>query len=163
MVRMTRAALAICLGIFLSSSTAEAQSIRAVNGRKSFSGSIASLFGGIMDTFQGGTAGQVKMAHVEGESGLVRNLSPGTAPPSGPTSIFINAGGKDNYTDTKGNTWVPDSSFVGTGRTYHKSSQPIANTDKQPIYQSERYAPELKYEIPVANGKFDVYLHWAGK
>jgi hypothetical protein len=114
-----------------------------------------------MDTFQGDKAAQVKMA-VEGETGLVRNLSPGNAP-SVQTSIFVNAGGKDDYTDKKGNIWVPDSSFVSSGRTYQKSSQPIANTDKQPIYQSERYAPELKYEIPVANGKFDVYLHWAGK
>jgi hypothetical protein len=124
--------------------------------KKSFSVSIVSLFGGIMDTFQGDKAAQVKMV-VKGETGLVQNLSPGNAP-SVRTSIFINAGRKDDYTDKKGNIWVPDSSFVSSGCMYQKSSQPIANMDKQLIYQSECYAPELKYEIPVTNGKFNVYL-----
>lgn len=84
-----------------------------------------------MDTFQGDSAGVAKVEVVNEGSSVNRNLSPGTtyaAPPAPvPTpgteqqGIFINAGGRDDYTDTDGNTWVPDANFVNTGRTYQKT------------------------------------------
>lgn len=80
-------------------------------------------------------------------------------------SIYINCGSSSSYTDPSGITWQADKNF-NTGVTGSVgSSVDISGTTKDPLYRSERYdvngGPELKYDIPVPNGQYDVALHFA--
>jgi hypothetical protein len=80
--------------------------------------------------------------------------------PAGPRPIYINAGGP-TFRDSAGLTWVKDDGMFDSGKVY-STSENISNTNKPILYQSERYNPKMKYEIPVINGiKYDVYLHFA--
>ena len=72
-------------------------------------------------------------------------------------ALRINAGGQA-YTDTSGNIWSADTSYVG-GDTYANASA-IAATNDDPLYQSERYGT-FSYQIPVSNGTYTVTLHFA--
>ncbi len=72
--------------------------------------------------------------------------------------IRINCGG-GSYVDTAGNLWSADINFTG-GATY-STSTPIAGTDDDPLYQSERYGNNFGYQIPVADGTYIVTLHFA--
>jgi len=72
---------------------------------------------------------------------------------------FINAGGSD-YTDPDGITWVADTGFYTTGKT-HSTTADITNTGKPKIYQTERYGSEMRYDIDLLNGEYNVYLHFA--
>jgi len=78
--------------------------------------------------------------------------------PSDPRSIFINTGGP-NIRDPDGNLWVSDAQY-NVGKT-HSTSVEIANTDKPMLYQTERYAPDMRYDVSIANGAYDVYFHYA--
>ena len=78
--------------------------------------------------------------------------------------IFINAGGPI-FTDSTGNVWSADIHF-NTGKPYKpRKVVPIANTTEDTLYQTERWdpptGPELRYDIPLLNGDYDVYLHFA--
>ncbi|MEA5624985.1 malectin domain-containing carbohydrate-binding protein [Nostoc sp. UHCC 0251] len=73
-------------------------------------------------------------------------------------AIRINVGG-GAYTDTVGNIWQADSFFTG-GSTY-SITDPIFKTEDDPLYQSERSAANLSYQIPVANGNYLVKFHFA--
>ncbi len=75
-----------------------------------------------------------------------------------PDPIRINAGG-EAYTDSKGQTWIADR-FFEDGRTSQTSDR-ISGTLDESLYQSGRYATSMDYHIPVANGVFDVNLHFA--
>lgn len=75
-----------------------------------------------------------------------------------PDPIRINAGG-GAYTDTKEQTWQADR-FFEDGRTL-QTNDSITGTPDVSLYQSERYATSMDYHIPVANGVFDVNLHFA--
>jgi len=80
--------------------------------------------------------------------------------------IRINCGVNDkDYVDPDNNTWIPDTGFyIGNTRKSFTTSS-ISNTDKEHLYRSERYkanaAAPMKYNIPVANGLYDVHLHLA--
>ena len=54
--------------------------------------------------------------------------------------------------------------FVNTGLTFVKPV-PINGTEDDTLYQSERWdvfnGPSMIYDIPVPNGVYDVFLHWA--
>jgi len=106
------------------------------------------------------------------ESQLARRLggsSPLPTPVPQPISSSsyvqrINAGG-NGYTDADGNQWSADQyyssgnwGYIG-GRSY-KRSDPIDNTDDDPLYQSERYG-NFSYQFDVPNGQYDVVLHFA--
>ena len=131
---------------------------------------ISSLFGGIMDVFQGG--GDSKTESEVQVSGAVRDslgrmdraLSGGEGSVPFSTAnegIFINAGSSSNYTDPDGTVWMTDKGLYNTGRSY-TTSDDISNTDKPTIYQSERWRSAMTYSIPVSNGfEYDVYLHFA--
>uniref|UniRef100_A0ACD5H4R3 Malectin n=1 Tax=Desertifilum tharense IPPAS B-1220 TaxID=1781255 RepID=A0ACD5H4R3_9CYAN len=70
----------------------------------------------------------------------------------------INAGG-GQYTDPSGQVWQADAHFKG-GSTYSTTAE-IAKTESDTLYQTERWATNLSYEIPVANGGYNVNLHFA--
>ncbi len=77
-------------------------------------------------------------------------------------TIRINTGG-GTYVDSLNNTWSADNYF-NTGYTY-QTIDPIANTNNQALYQTERWDPldttEMEYAIPVTNADYEVYLHFA--
>ena len=78
---------------------------------------------------------------------------------------YINAGGP-NYTDPAGREWLSDisSSWFNTGNVATTGSA-ITGTDKEPLYQSERWdgsgSPEMLYSLAVAAGQYRVRLHFA--
>ncbi len=87
-----------------------------------------------------------------------------TAPPPAGEAVYrINVGG-DAYVDSLDNTWAKDDQYFNTGNTFAVSS-PIANTNDDTLYQTERWdldtAPELIYSLPVPNGSYEVRLHFA--
>ncbi len=41
------------------------------------------------------------------------------------------------------------------------AGQAVSGTVDDPLYRSERYAATLKYQVPVANGTYEVTLHFA--
>ena len=73
-------------------------------------------------------------------------------------TIRINAGGGD-YIDPSKNSWQADQYFSGgnTGST----TDEIVSTNIDPVYQSDRWANNLSYDIPVTNGLYSVNLHFA--
>ena len=77
-------------------------------------------------------------------------------------SIRINVGGGE-FTDENNQTWLKDFGY-NTGRAA-SSSEPIANTKNDFLYQTQRYDPrntlEMLYQIPVANGEYNIKLHLA--
>ena len=78
-------------------------------------------------------------------------------PPSG-NSIYINAGGP--AINAGGINWGADQYSAG-GSTYNVGAA-IANTTSDAIYQTERFAGgNLSYNVPVANGTYEVQLHFA--
>lgn len=81
---------------------------------------------------------------------------------SEPSTLFINSGGPSftfNMED-----WTADEYFVG-GTPFPTTPNPIpiANTDNDELYQTERFSTSgtLVYEIPVINGTYNVDLHFA--
>ncbi|WP_193210601.1 malectin domain-containing carbohydrate-binding protein [Luteolibacter marinus] len=80
----------------------------------------------------------------------------------GPAVLRVNVGGLE-YLDLLGNTWVADHGYnTGVAET---SSDAIANTDDDPIYQSRRFdrshGAELKYSFPLPDGEYELRLHFA--
>ncbi|WP_440991677.1 malectin domain-containing carbohydrate-binding protein [Haloarchaeobius baliensis] len=71
----------------------------------------------------------------------------------------VNTGG-NAYTAADGTEYVADAYFdqsAGTAST----SEPIANTVDDTLYQTERYGDPLSYSFPVTNGTYNVTLHLA--
>lgn len=79
-----------------------------------------------------------------------------------PSPIFLNCGGP-SFRDSHDNEWLRDTYF-SNGRAYRKNDS-IGGTEKQKLYQSQRFErknePELSYEIPLDDGIYDVYFHFA--
>ena len=75
----------------------------------------------------------------------------------------MNAGGPD-YTDPVGNLWETDAGYYNTGSAYFNDVA-IANTDRDPLYQNERWDPasgeEMLYRFPTPPGTYTVRLHFA--
>ncbi|MEL6815611.1 MAG: malectin domain-containing carbohydrate-binding protein, partial [Cyanobacteria bacterium J06598_3] len=70
-------------------------------------------------------------------------------------TLRVNAGG-ERYVDSNGHIWLADAFFDG-GKTTYKYAD-ISNTKDDVLYRSERYAKNLTYAIPVANGIYDLNL-----
>ena len=86
---------------------------------------------------------------------LVTAADPG---PTGGAVVFaVNAGGGE-VTAGDGVTYLADAGATG-GRTY-TTSHPIAGTDDDALYQSERYG-DFAYRVPVENGVYDVTFRLA--
>src|SRR5690606_2662938 len=69
----------------------------------------------------------------------------------------INAGGGEHVAQS-GAVYRADAFFTG-GQT-HQISQTIQGTAEQNLYPNERWG-NWTYAIPVANGRYDVRLHFA--
>ncbi|MUG96098.1 hypothetical protein F7734_28655 [Scytonema sp. UIC 10036] len=80
-------------------------------------------------------------------------------PAATPGTIRIDVGAQQAYTDLAGNVWSPDRDFLNG--TIFTTGAAIAKTDDDPLYQTQRTAKNLAYEIPVANGNYLVNLHFA--
>lgn len=76
----------------------------------------------------------------------------------GQTSYRVHCGG-EAYVDSQGNAWAADANFVG-GDTFG-TSQPIANTADQPLYQTERWGAATTYQFGVADGTYTVTLKFS--
>ncbi len=78
-------------------------------------------------------------------------------------AIRINCAGPD-YTDGAGNLFIADTYYNTIATTYtYSSTNPIANTVDDVLYQTERFAyvNNLHYEIPVPNDTYTVNLHFS--
>jgi hypothetical protein len=79
------------------------------------------------------------------------------------TTARINAGGPALSID--GVTWSADQYYTDVNSaepsrtTYYNTS--IANTTSQEVYKSERYGKAFHYNVPMANGSYQVRLHFA--
>ncbi len=72
--------------------------------------------------------------------------------------IRINAAGAA-FTASGNRKFIADQYFVG-GQAF-TITRPIANTEDDILYQSERWATNLPYNIPVVNGNYQITLHFA--
>ena len=79
---------------------------------------------------------------------------------SAQTSLNINCGGRE-YIATDGARWIDDYYFDGGDLLY--SSDAIVNSQDMPLYRSGRAGlyGDFAYNIPVANGSYNVTLHFA--
>lgn len=80
----------------------------------------------------------------------------------GPAVVRVNSGGAA-YTDLLGNVWAADYGFnTGVAET---STGAIAGTADDTLYQARRfdrsYGAELKYSFPLADGEYELRLHFA--
>jgi hypothetical protein len=91
--------------------------------------------------------------------------SPTPSPSATPTPTpgtsdltLINCGGTA-YLDSVGQSWSADKYF--TGGTTKIYSATVSGTADPKLYQSERFGKTLSYQIPVANGNYEVTLDFA--
>ncbi|WP_238717444.1 malectin domain-containing carbohydrate-binding protein [Natronorubrum halophilum] len=83
--------------------------------------------------------------------------SPTASAAPGDVVFAVNAGG-GAYTAADGTDYRADTGY--SGGTAASTGDPIAGTDDDTLYQSERYG-DFSYEIPVANRTYDIELHFA--
>jgi fibronectin type 3 domain-containing protein len=69
----------------------------------------------------------------------------------------IDSGAPTSYTSSTGQVWLADTFF--SGGNLRTVLTPIANTNDQKLYQTERWGL-FNYAIPVANGTYDVRFHF---
>lgn len=111
------------------------------------------------------TVSAADLANPANESAASAPANVSTPPaPAGTAAVWrIHAGGAA-FTDVQGNSWSADTLF-NTGVPVDWGSVGISGAADSRIYQSERYdpagAPELQYDLPVANGTYTVRLHFA--
>ena len=80
------------------------------------------------------------------------------SPAAAGSTIRINSGGT-SYTDSSSQVWSADAYF--TGGTAASYTATVSGTSDPTLYQSERSAKTLTYNIPVANGTYDVTLDFS--
>jgi hypothetical protein len=85
--------------------------------------------------------------------------APAVAPATPAPPVRIKAGPAAAFTDSAGNSWLPDQGFAD-GETIERPDLQIANTQTPAIYHSERYSM-TSFSYPVRNGKYTVKLHFA--
>jgi Malectin domain len=85
--------------------------------------------------------------------------SPVLPPQPTVSPLLINCGG-ESYTDSLNRVWVADQYF-NEGTKVFNTSNPIANTEDDILYQSERYGISMTYSIPRPAGLYTVTLHFA--
>lgn len=86
--------------------------------------------------------------------------------PSGTQPAYdkrVNAGGTQ-YTDVSSNIWLADQVYASGGFGYvagttFSTTDPIGNTNDDPLYQSERFhTSTLEYKFDVVDGTYDITL-----
>lgn len=110
--------------------------------------------------------GGVGTASVIGGAGTAayftdQETSTGTIQAASQFPIRINCGGPQ-YTANDGREFEADSTnqYYSGGSTY-STSDGISNTNDDTLYQTERWGDPIGYDIPVANGTYDVRIHLA--
>lgn len=79
----------------------------------------------------------------------------------------VNCACDKEYTDLKGNLWLPDQSFNGSsyGNEFANAADrgdlSIEETSCPRVYQTEAYGSQLFYHFPLPDGKYNVYVHIA--
>ena len=129
------------------------------SGTSSWMTPVVSLPMGVSD-FQVTATGSSYYAPYGGATTINANLRVNrvtSIPDPGDTVIAINSAGAE-YLALDGTTFVADSAFEG-GST-QVSSHTVANTGDETLYNSWRWG-NFAYRIPVANGRYEVYLHFA--
>lgn len=73
-----------------------------------------------------------------------------------------------DYIDPDGKRWLKDQTYSACGAYGNKyasfadrGNMAIANTKLDRVYQTEAYGKNIYYYIPVPNGTYNVYLHFA--
>ncbi len=101
----------------------------------------------------------VKLVFVNGNLNLDWLTFSGTStPPHNDGTVFaVNAGG-NAYTASDGTTFTADTGF--TGGTTYTTTNPIAATTDDPLYQTERYG-NFTYKATVPNAAYLVTLYFA--
>ena len=115
-----------------------------------------STFGG----WSGGCSGTGKCTIIANTTlSITATFNTSTASPPSPSGVVfaVNAGGPQ-YVAPDGTVYKADTAFSG-GSTYRVTA-PIAGTDQDPLYQSERYG-NFTYNVPVANGTYAVTFKFA--
>lgn len=72
----------------------------------------------------------------------------------------INAGG-GSYTDSQGIKYSKDFGFNNDSTVRNTPNISVANTPDEPLYQAQRHAETLEYNLPVTNGIYDVTVKLA--
>lgn len=81
-------------------------------------------------------------------------------------SVLINAGGP-SVVDTDGLVWTSDLNLgFNNAGVPNQVSNEIKGTENEVLYRTSRWLPGtqgdvLQYDIPILNGVYDVYLHFA--
>jgi hypothetical protein len=99
----------------------------------------------------------VVTATVGGQESAPSAEATATTPNTSLTPRRINVGGPAITTST-GATWSADANF--TGGSTNTTTQAITGTNDPALYQDERWG-DFSYAVPVANGTYDVRLHFA--
>jgi hypothetical protein len=81
------------------------------------------------------------------------------ADPARAAVLRIRAGAKDAWKDPRGNTWLPDTGFVG-GQFADRKKFSVENTHTPELYHHERWGMAA-WEQPVPNGSYLVKLYFA--
>ena len=74
------------------------------------------------------------------------------------SSLRIDAGSTTSYTDANGNTWLADEFF--TAGSTASNTNTITGSPAPAVFQTERWGT-FAYNIPVANGNYNVNLDFA--
>ncbi len=74
------------------------------------------------------------------------------------TSFAVNSGG-GQYTSQSGTVYQADTDY--SGGTAASTTANITGTNDPTLYQTERYGKTFAYNIPLANGNYDVTLKFA--
>lgn len=88
-----------------------------------------------------------------------------TEPISDNYIVRINCGSSQNYTDTSGQFWQADQPYSAgscgyVGGSAYSTSDPIANTNDDVLFQSERWGMS-GYNFDVQNGDYEITLMFA--
>lgn len=86
--------------------------------------------------------------------------APAVTPAPVPPPVRIDAAASAAYTDSNGNTWLPDQGFADGDTVDRGDDVQIANTKDPAIYRTERYGM-TSFSYPVPNGKYTVKLYFA--
>jgi PKD repeat protein len=114
----------------------------------------------VENTLEGVYVFRLSVTDDEGDTGFDEvTVTVGEGTPTGGNVTRINAGGPA-FTFGE-NDWTEDQ--YNNGGDTITNNTPIANTDNDQLYQTERYRTggSLIYEIPVANGIHSINLHFA--
>ena len=76
------------------------------------------------------------------------------------TTVRINAGGP-NYTTAATENFIADTYYSNFAGSTSSTTQAIAGTTEDALYQTERYGNAFGYAVPLQNGSYTVKLHFA--